>query len=165
TSVLRPDFGIYKTNSDYFLFLPAWVNDKGEVVGRPYYKSNDTRILLTETDTIYTNRVELIDSYYLSAEVQPNYPFTNITFKEFYRRQDSNNPIMLEEIQSRIINDDPFSEYYEVSPYEVLKYYDVFINDGYSPSEAKYKSFQKYALELNTIIQEGQLDQMFTKIK
>lgn len=165
TKVVRPNYGIYKTNSEYFLFLPAWVNDEGIVIGKPYYTPNDRRILISETDTLYSSRVELIDSYYLSAEVQPNYPFTNITFKEFYRRQDSNNRITTEEFQSRIINDNPFSEYYEVSPYEVLKYCDQFHNDGYSSSEATYKSFQKYASELNTIIQEGQLDQLFTKIK
>ncbi|MGM0528696.1 MAG: hypothetical protein ACQERS_09835 [Bacteroidota bacterium] len=160
-----PYWSIYKTQSEYFNYMTAWVNKSGEVIGYPYYTDNDTRIFIDDNDTIYTLRVMLSNNYCLSWEVALNYPFTDITFKEFYRKQFSDSPINKTIIESRIIDRDPFIEYYEVDPEYVLSLTDSFRDQGYSDSEITYKAINAIAEEINIIIEQGQLQDHFNRLK
>ncbi|MFO8234731.1 MAG: hypothetical protein R6U04_04915 [Bacteroidales bacterium] len=164
-AALDPPLGLYKTNSDYFSFYAPSTNDKGEIVGYDYFKEGDSRILITEDDTIFSYRVNLNDGYVLSAEVYPDAPFTNVSYKELYRRQNTDSPIGTEILQNRIIDTNPFIDYYEVDINFVTPFIEHFHDLGYSMAEGTYLGFQEAAKEINQIIAQDKLDESFTRIK
>ncbi len=161
-----PPLGLYKTNPEYFTFLAAWVNNSdNEVAGYPYYKPNDSRILFTEDDTIYSQRVQLNDGYVLSNEVFFGAPFTNVSFKEIVKKQDTDSSITSEILYNRIIDRNPFNVYYEVDYEFVSAFCDQYRDLGYSSAKVWYLSYQKAAEEINLMITEGKLEENFIRIK
>lgn len=162
---LPPPLGLYKTNSDYFSFYPPSINSQGEVIMTPDYDGNDSRILITEDDTIYSYRVNLVNGYVLSAEIYVDLPFTDVTYKEIVRKQGTNSQITSEILQDRIIDTDPFIEYYEVDAYFPYPFQQQFQDSGYSKAKVVYLSFQEAAKEINLIIAQDKLEESFIRIK
>lgn len=160
-----PALGIYLSSPDYFSYFAPSTNESGEVVVTPYFQENDSRIYITETDTMFSRRVTLSEGYVLSGEIYPEAPFTDVSYKECFRRQDTESPITADLLNNRIIDTDPFTEYYYVDVEFVTKYRDQFRNLGYSSGKEVYLSFQEAAKEINKIISEGNLEEHFTKVK
>lgn len=159
-----PPWGLYKTNPEYFSLYAPSTNNRGDVAGYDYFTVGDARIFITEGDTIFSCRVILNDGYVLSAEIYPDAPFTDITYKELFRRQDTDSPIGTDTLQAHIIDTDPFIEYYNVDSYFVDSFIKHFHDLGYSMAEGAYLGSQEAAKEINLIIAEGKLEESFTRI-
>lgn len=164
-AVTDPPYGIYKTNHDYFHFFAPSTKKSGEVAVTPYFINDDPRIYIMENDTVFALRVALDEGYVLSGEVYPDAPFTDATYKECLRRQGTNSPVTAVLLDQRIIDRDPFLEYYEIDTEFVTKYFSQFLNLGYSSGKVRNLAFQEAAKEINIIIVEGRLEDEFRKIK
>jgi len=115
-----PGFAVYKTKGDYFYNVSVCTNKKGELYHypafyNPRYKSiSDSRIKITEDDTVYTVRARLIDGYIFGGEIGENSIFLDFTFKEYIKYEINNNcsGVPLEVLNEHILDADPFLELY-----------------------------------------------------
>ena len=164
-STITPKLGLYKTSSDYFSYYPPVINEEGKVVATPYYTENDSRMVVTETDTFYSWRVRLENDFVLSGEVYLGIPFSDVTFKECYSKQSTDDPITSTILDQRIIDTDPFIEYYEVDESFVSQYFDLFRDGNNTPAEVKHLAYQRAAEDINALILGGQLSDTFVKLK
>jgi len=156
-----PPYALYKTNSDYFEYVTPPVNDNKEVIGNFGYSADDSRILITETDTLYNRRVKLDDGYVLSAEVYLNSVFTDVTFKEYVIKHETSGEIDVDQLNSRVIDKDPFIEFFEVPRAFVNKYSEE-LSDG---AEWKLRMLQDATEEINLMIANNTLSANFSKLK
>lgn len=145
-----PGLAIYKTNADYFYNVQVQMK-KGEIYGvrNLHYSS---RLIFTDTDTVYKNRIRLTDGYVLDCEAGESVDlFTDLTIKQYYilETKFEGLVISIDTLNKHIIKKYPFTEFYR---------------------EIKAYSFDPIKLandtaELNRIIRNGELDKYFKRIK
>jgi len=157
----EPGYSIYKTQSDYFDYYNTAVNKKGEVDSYRYIDFN-SKVFVSGGDTIFSRRVRLADGYVLSNEISIKDCFTDITFPEYIGLLSSNSN-MNEKIQERIIDVEPFVEFYAISIGDAEKYLEQFI-DTLPLGEATHEALKKRAKEINEIIANGDLKDHFRRI-
>ena len=152
--VTAPGLAIYKTKGDYFNNVSVTMKKNGDIIFYPDYHSPgrnsiDSRIKITEDDTIYTRRAKLISGYIISAEIEERSIFVDFTFKE-YLKYEINNPhvggVPENVLIEHILDDDPFLELY-IDPNRPRKY-----------------ELSDTAL-INQMIRNGELEKYFEKIK
>lgn len=158
-----PALAIYKTNSDYFDNYNAQVDKHGDIFTYRQYSIGDSRICIFEKDTIYALRVKLDSGYVLSAEVGSTDVFTGLKIKDIVRDYSNGNKLTRELIKTSIIDENPFISFYSIDAEDAFKYYEE-VPDYPSPL-ARYLALQKRALELNQEIKNGNLDNLFHKIR
>lgn len=149
--IIRPSAAIlltkvYKTKHDYFDF----VNTFGGYISAPStWRIDDTlKFKITEDDTIYLFRWRLINGYVMDIVVTEKDYFTDMTYAELTTlNSECNGCISVEDIFQRVVDKDPFIEYYEDSD-------TLFINRDKKDIE-----------RLNTIISNGELEKYLYKIK
>ena len=149
-----PGLAVYKTKGDYFYNVSVGMNKKGELYHypafyNPRYKSiSDTRIKITEDDTVYTLRTKLIDGYIFGGEIGDNSIFLDFTFKEYIKYEIDNNHsgVPEEVLNEHILDADPFLELY----------FDQNRPRKYEISDTA---------EINQKIRNGELEKYFEKIK
>jgi hypothetical protein len=100
---------IYKTNADYFNYINLWGKDQE-------HASNvliSNRLKFENNDTIFKWRWKLEQGYVADVtEIWYTDYFTNISFKEMLRYNESNGIFPFDSIETRIIDRDPFIEFY-----------------------------------------------------
>ncbi|MDP3912516.1 MAG: hypothetical protein Q8R96_02115 [Bacteroidota bacterium] len=143
--VTTPGLNIYKTKGDYFLYVNTW----GKKNAPTTYRANDARIGNLDTDTIYMGRKILISGYILSAENSVDDYFTNITFTEMVKYNDSlglSASFPRDSVFKRVIDENPYIEFY---------------HDDYHPRRFELKDTAK----INQIIRDGELEKYFKRLK
>jgi len=147
-----PGLAVYKTKGDYFNNTFVFMKSSGRIymVTSYYnqrYNSISTKIKITENDTVYVLRVKLVDGYVLASEHSKDMAFLNITFKEYLRYEINNGHFpSMDELTNIILDDDPFIEYY---------------HDPKRPRKFELSD----SAEINQIIENGELEKYFEKIK
>jgi hypothetical protein len=139
-----PGLNIYKTKGDYFLYVNTW----GKQMAPTAYRANDGRLGELNDDTIYKCRTRLIDGYILSAENTVDDYFTNITFTEMARYNDSLGIASFprDSVFKRVIDENPYIEFY---------------HDEHSPRIFELTDTAK----INKIIRNGELEKYFKRLK
>jgi len=149
--VLPPGISIYKTNADYFDHTD--IGMKGDRIFRTsiYFRDGD-KFIITETDTIYKNRVRLLNGYILDFEADSRYDvFLDLTFKQQMALEKIYpGGIPHDILKSHILDKDPYSVYYR---------------DTAEPRLFEQTVGTVDTSELNQIIRDGKLDQYFEKLK
>lgn len=144
-----PGIAIYKTRGDYFNLVVVKVDSINNITMTPGYIKSDPRVLISENENItFSNRWRLKSGFVVAKEVSINYSFTNITLKEFvdYTTKYNSGAWTDEMILPRIIDRDPFLIYYHMS--------------GIKQGEKKFTLG-----ELNDMIEDGTIEEQFTKLK
>jgi hypothetical protein len=134
---------IYKTNGDYFNKINIWANFNHSI-------QLDTSIFLSIQggDTVCHPRWRLEQGYVAaSAESSPLDWYTDVTFSEIlsYNKQ-TNKPFPLDSLLKRVIDKDPFIEYY-------------------ADSKKLFGRMPKQIEEINEIIRNGELEKYFKRVK
>ncbi len=144
-----PDISIYKTNGDYYNFITITITPKGIISAIPDYTIGDKRIRVENNGEISPNtRWHLKSGYIVDKESHIDKVFTDITYQEYINYNITNNvrSMPTDLIESRIINRDPFIEFYNISG----------IN----------KPYKEFTLgELNKMIENGTIEEHFIKLK
>lgn len=144
-----PAISIYKTKADYFQYIYVGIDSNENITMSPSYNSNDPRISIDSHGKVtYNRRWKLKSGYIVCKEMRfDDMAFTNITFQELIDYSDNNDPSIPDSwFQTRIIDKDPFEEYYGLS--------------GLS------QQTQEFTLgQINKMIEDGTLETVFTKIK
>ena len=112
-----PGLVVYKTRADYYDKAFVYMDSDG-IYGKPSYynpryNSIDSRISITNNDTLYTRRVKLTEGYLLASENSLDMAFLNLTIKEYFKYQVENGETPSNEyLLSNILDDNPFTMYY-----------------------------------------------------
>ncbi len=139
-----PGFSIYKTKNNYFNYYAFRPRKKGTFA--PYFTIESAGIKVENGDTIYTSRYHLKNGYVLAPNFSEDAVFTDITFAELVRVEASNNKIDYDSLlYNRIIDKDPFIKFYKTT----------------SPTVNRVFKLK----EINQLIVEDKLDEVFKKIK
>jgi len=149
---IAPGISIYKTRDDYFTLID--IGMKGDRIFRTSSYSQDiNKFYFIDNDTIYKNRVRLIDGYILDCEADERYDvFLSLSFKEcMILEVKYNQPCLSEDtLKKYIIDQDPYIEYYR---------------DMAEPRLFSHIVEKVDTSEINQIIRDGKLEQQFTRLK
>jgi hypothetical protein len=137
---------VYKTRGDYFNYISIY----GKTGAPATLTIRDTnQIGVINGDTVYLRRWQLENDYILDINSSEKHYFTDISFKEIVA-YNAKFPNMLhypfDSIQKRIIDKDPFLEYY----------FDEFGN---------FPNLDVHIDQINEIIRNGQIELYFTRLK
>ena len=138
---------VYKTKTDYFNYVNTW----GDNISAPStltLKDTD-RIAIVGKDTVYQFRWRLENNYVLEIGIYEGDSFTDMTFAEivsYNERHPEEFHYPLPEIFKRVIDKDPFLEFYRDENHVFFK--------GDSADISK----------VNQLIRDGELEKYFKKI-
>lgn len=139
---------VYKTRADYFKYVNVW----GDNISAPStltLKDTD-RIAVVENDTIYKLRWRLQDNYVMGLVIHQSDGFTDMTFAEIVSYNEKNpneNGYPLHDIFKRVIDKDPFLEFYK------------------DENHIFFKGDSADIIKVNQLIRDGELEKYFKKIK
>lgn len=144
----EPSISIYKTKNDYRNFIAVIIDSFDNVVAYPVYNLNSPSISIDSKGIVkYKNRWFLKSGYIVEKEISYDKVFTNITFQEqvdFIKS--SGNVITGDWYRPRIIDKQPFKEYYWLNGLN--------------------HQTQEFTLgQINKMIENGTIESVFTKIK
>jgi hypothetical protein len=148
-SDLGPRSSIYKTKGDYLNYVHIWAGTRAPNI----YTVKDGRIKIEGGDTISANRLKLIDGYIFAEEANPSDYFTDITFAEL-TGYNENHPDLFpkDSMFERVIDEEPYLEFY--------------IDKAYEFGISNLDEFDLLTVEqLNEIIQNGELEKYFDRVK
>jgi hypothetical protein len=145
----EPSISIYKTKGEYFNYIYVGIDSVENITMSPSYNSNDPCIRIDSHGKVtYNQRWKLKSGYTVCKEMRFNdMAFTNITFQEVIEYTDKNGPDIPDAwFKSRIIDKDPFTEYYWLGGLN--------------------KPIKEFTLgQINDMIEKGTIETVFTKIK
>jgi len=144
-----PGISIYKTKKDYYNYISVQITDEGLINAIPDYSLDDPRIIIDKDGKATPNfRWRLKSGYIVDKETGRNEIFTDITIQEYIAYNIQNDVFGWpgELIRPRIIDKNPFYEYY---------YY-----NGFNKSEKQFT-----LKELNEMLENGTIEEYFTKLK
>lgn len=138
---------VYKTKADYFNYVHTW----GDNISAPSTLTlkNTDRIAIVGNDTIYKLRWRLEDNYVMEIAINETDNFTDMTYAEivsYNERHPKELGYPLPEIFKRVIDKDPFLEFYRDENHVFFK--------GDSADISK----------VNQLIRDGELEKYFKKI-
>jgi hypothetical protein len=144
-----PGLAIYKTRGDYFNLVDLKLDSLNNTTMVRSYITGDPRVLIDKDGNMtFNNRWRLKSGYIVAKEVWLEYSFTNITLKEYvdYTTKHNSGAWTVEMLLPRIIDRDPFLTYYYFN--------------------GLYQGEKKFTLgELNEMIENGTIEEQFTKLK
>ena len=144
-----PRATIYKTSGDYFNNVNTWGDHNAPVS----LDSHDGRIIIENGDTVYRNRIKLIDGYILAKEISGDDYFTDITYPELVAYNENHAECFpIDSVFKRLIDKDPFTAFY------IDKEHRFGVPSLSDVDSAEIE-------ELNEIIRNGELETYFDKIK
>ena len=162
----RPKYAIYRTNGDYYHNYNTYYTS-GKTPVTLSYPCEDSVFFIDEEDTIYTFRIRLDNNYILNTLCTQDDQFTDLSFEHYCKEMDSSyvrSESFTEFIESRIVDSDPFIDYFDVDPTFIESYITEFVK-GRPYKEAKYLGLKQAAFDINIIIKDGTLGDNFKKIK
>jgi len=134
---------IYKTNADYINYVNIWGADHDHANNI----SISDRLNFENSDTTFKYRWQLEQGYVAEeGEIWQTDYFTNISCKEMLRYNESHGAFPFDSIEARIIDKDPFIEFY-------VDDQDLFYRMP-EPIE-----------ELNEIIRNGEIEKYLKRLK
>lgn len=143
----RPGISIYKTRGNYLDLVT--VGMKGDRIFRGSYTSEDYKFDYTVNDTIYKNRVQLINGYVLDRESSKEYDvFLGLTFKEYMIKETKYGYLPDDSVYKYIIDKNPYTEYHREKISET--------SEGFSISDTA---------AINELIRKGELHKYFNREK
>ena len=144
-----PGISIYKTRGNYFNNVSIKIDSTNHVTMDFGYTKNDSRISISnDGKTTFTNRWYLKSGFIVAKEIYIDQSFTNISIGEYvnYTSKYNSGAWTDELLLARIIDRDPFLSFYHF--------------DGV------YQMEMKFTLgELNQMIENGTIEDYFTKLK
>jgi hypothetical protein len=140
---LDPGLSIYKTRNDYFNNVHTELKD-----GKAIFITDLMRKVEINADgkVKYKFRVKLTNGYILGCEEGLTTAYLSYTIADYYQIQKQGLLPSMNEIQSSIIDADPFVEYYQ---------------DINRPRTFELKD----TLRINEIISNGEIEKYFKKLK
>ncbi len=146
----EPGIDIFKLKGDYINYIGLQLLPDGRLNAIPAFILGDPRIKVSDNGKIEQNfRWRLKSGYIVSKnDNYNNFVFTDITIQEYvdYNTKNGVGCWPDELIKSRIIDKNPFSEFYYL--------------DGFNKTERTFTLG-----ELNKMIEDGTLETVFTKLK
>ncbi|MCF8357361.1 MAG: hypothetical protein K9H26_01295 [Prolixibacteraceae bacterium] len=142
-----PGFAVYKTKGDYFNYIAVYLDSNENIAICPVYNENSIHIIKDKDNKIqYTERWKLKSGYIVDREMIFINSFTDVTFQEQieYIKDNSDNFNADLYYKPRIIDKNPFVEYYHIS-------------------EGLGRDFTLG--EINQMAENGTLETYFTKLK
>lgn len=143
-----PAISIYKTNKDYRDKLYIGLDSEGNISQTPLF-GNDPNVVKKNSNGDYVLlKRYLLKSGYICEDIYIDVAFTDITITEMVLSCEKNDTKYwsTERYKSRIIDKDPFSEFYYL--------------EGINKPEKKFT-----LREINKMIESGTLETVFTKLK
>lgn len=138
---------VYKTKADYFTYVHTW----GDNISAPstLTMKNTDQIAVVGNDTVFQLRWRLDDNYVMEIAIHETDNFTDMTYAEIVAYNE-NHPeefhYPLPEIFKRVIDKDPFLEFYRDENHVFFK--------GDSADISK----------VNQLIRDGELEKYFKRI-
>ncbi|GAB1415027.1 hypothetical protein MASR2M117_04330 [Paludibacter sp.] len=147
-----PAISVYKTKKNYFDYVYVGIDSVDNLTMIPAHTSTDSRIFVDAKGKVtYTLRWRLKSGYIVCKEMHyKDMAFTNITFQELIDVTDSNGGKSPESswFKSRIIDRDPFTEYY------------------WSGTLTYGSSYKEFTLgQINDMLENGTIETVLKKIK
>ncbi len=138
-----PGLSVYKTRNDYFNSVHSQLKD-GKVV---YVPDILQKVEIDNSGKVkYKFRFKLVNGYILGCEEYVTTAYLNYSFEEYYNIRKLGILPSLNDIQSAIIDDDPFVEFY----------YD----------DDRPRIFElKDTMLINEIIKNGEIEKYFKRLK
>jgi hypothetical protein len=134
---------IYKTNADYFNYINLWGKDHEHTSNT----NISSRFNIFNCGTTFLYRWKLEQGYVADVtEIWYTDYFTNISFKEMLRYNESNGTFHFDSIETRIIDKAPFIEFY--------------VDD----QDLFYKMPEQID-EINEIISKGEIEKYLRRLK
>jgi hypothetical protein len=138
---------VYKTKKDYFNYVNTWGKNNAP---SSLNLADSDQIAVVGIDTVYKLRWRLEDNYVMGLAIGDEDFFTDMTFAEIVAYNETypeklNYPI--DEIFKRVIDKDPFLEFY--------------IDEG----NVFYKRDSSDIAQINQLIKDGELEKYFKRIK
>jgi|WetSurMetagenome_2_1015567.scaffolds.fasta_scaffold04808_2 hypothetical protein len=150
--VIIPGISIYKTKGNYFDLVDIGI--KGDRIFRRSSFSNDnSKISISNTDTVYKARQRLVNGYVLDYEADVRYDvFLNLTYKEhiILEKKCGRTTLPDDTLIAHIIDKDPYLEFYR-DVKNLRKF-------GNTPDNIDTSA-------INKIILDGKIKQFFKKLK
>lgn len=147
-----PGLAVYKTRGNYFnnAFFFKFPNGGYGIMGyyNPRYNSL-SRFNVIGNDTVYTERVRLVDGYVLAAEWgKDDMIFLNWTMNQYldYEIRYQIDGVPIDTLEAHILDANPFTELY------------------YDPNHPRKFELSDSA-EINRIIKNGELEKYFKRLK
>lgn len=146
-----PGISVYKTKGDYF-YLTTIGMKEDRIFRTSAWAQETSRIIISNTDTIYKNRIRLDNGYILDFEADNRYDvFLDLTFKQhIVLEKKYPGGIPHEILKSHILDNNPYVEYF---------------NDTSEPRKFNHTVETVDTSELNAIIRDGKLSQYFERLK
>ena len=145
----RPGVSVYKTKNDYFNYISVQLLPDGRINAIPDYTLNNPRIKIDKNGKIEINtRWLLPNGYIVDIEASLNESFSDITFQEYVDYNTANGVAgwSAELIRPRIIDTDPFTEFYYM---------------GCSDCKIKYFTLA----QIYQMLENGTIEEYFKKLK
>jgi len=123
-----PGLNVYKTKNNYIDFVDIQITDDGELNAIPTYNIDDSRILVDKDGKIKQNfRWRLKSGYIIDYGASVREVFTDISIEEYVKYNAENGITHWHDhlIRPRIIDTDPFTEFYHLDRAGHLEYYTV----------------------------------------
>ena len=145
-----PGVSIYKTNTDYFNYISFKLTSDGQPNAIPGFHLKDSRINVDNKGRISPNfRWYLKSGYIVDTDTYIDEIFTDISIQEYVDYNTKNNGANVwstEQLLSRIIDKKPFTEFYHMGCLNC--------------------PIKEFTLgELNTMLENGTIEEHFTKLK
>jgi len=144
-----PGIIIYKTKGNYIDYVDVQITSEGNLNAIPSYNATDPRIIIDANGNAKQNFRWLLKSgYIVDGNVSLKEAFTDITIQEYVQYNSENSVAVwpLDLIKPRIIDRDPFTEFYHL---------------GGIGKEVRIFTLG----EINKLIESGTLETVFTKLK
>lgn len=149
---IAPGISIYKTTDDYFNFVDIGVKD-GRIFRRSSFSNEKSKIVITNSDTIYKLRIKLIDDYVLDFEADERYDvFLDLTYKQHLLMEIKygNATLSDDTLNAHIVNKNPYIEFYR---------------DVQNPRRFGNTPEDIDTAVINQIIREGNIGQFLQQLK
>ena len=146
-----PGLAVYKTKGNYFNKAFVFMKSSKIYAYMAYYNpryNSISRFKITGTDTIYSERVRLIDGYVLAAEWSKDMVFLDWTMNQFldYEINHHSAYVPIDTLKAHILDANPF----------IVLYCDPHRPKKYELSDTA---------EINRIIRNGELGKYFKRLK
>lgn len=162
-----PQFSIYKTKGNYI-----------EYVNLNFKKDSTLKYTfgITEASSIkytyrgitgYSFRIPLSNGYILQSVITSDDSFTNISIQEYLEiyKNYPNGGKFFSICSSRVIDNNPFTEFYLVNSAEVFNGHSIEDFPEINPSEAFFRIMVEASSKINKVIDNNLLDSAYTRIK